>query len=372
MDKKTGIIVGIISGVLLILLIAVFAMDAKVEEIPSNLLVTVNGNGYDVDEFKKYMAYKYFESGDQTVEFSEDNVSYMLNLFILDHMYYTKAIEKGVKLPEEEKDYGAEYNEKKDSLVKFGISLEDYEKLAKEQAIIDTFKGSFSNYYEVPQNTYNEVVEDYKSRDLYNTYSFRVMQIPYTVPEEASGDEAKGETVTTETTEETADNTQTTEVTESTEELTEEEKKDTSKETQMALAEEILGKLRAGEKSGETFEDFCKEYGTYRFTFVGNGYTLVNGDIEYATSPVVKSKIGNDDDIYNAFIALNPGEYTEIFDLPTYNSLQIVKMESKEEGFVGEGEKELKDLLLSEMMESLVTNDSTYSVNQSGYINVLY
>ena len=51
MDKKTGIIIGIITAVIVVLVAVVFAMEGKTEKVDSNVILTLNGENYTVDEF---------------------------------------------------------------------------------------------------------------------------------------------------------------------------------------------------------------------------------------------------------------------------------------------------------------------------------
>ena len=121
----------------------------------------------------------------------------------------------------------------------------------------------------------------------------------------------------------------------------------------------------------EKYKEVSKEYGVTRFTFSGNEYKLVNGDLEYTTSPLLESKLGNKK-IYDAVLKLNSGDVTEIIEDEEYTSFNIVKLESLEDGFVGEGEKELKSVLLSEYANDVVSSGMHFEVNQAAYIRALY
>ena len=390
MDKRTGIIIAGSCILVLILIAIVFISDSKTLEVPSNVLLTVTSertvskNGdtnpsgetssgetqkitkkeqYTADDYKTYQLLSNYDNGDITKKpASDDERSEALNNFILNKLYYNAALKHQVKSTSET-DYAAEYEEKKADLEPYGVTSEQYAAYKKENDIVQAFKGSFGDYYSVPDDAYESVVDTYRSSGEYSTYSFRIMSIPYDAKsEEESGDATDvAETPSGEEAEPTPEVTET-----SSGEA--EEQKDTSKEAQQIVAQSVVERFR----SGEDFQELAKEFGSMRFTFVGSGYSLLNaGDLEYATSPLLKSKLGSSDEVYDAFMQLKPGECTEPIDMETYNSYQIVKLESVEDGFVGEGEKELKAILLSEIMDTLIIQDSKYDVNQSGYLQTL-
>ena len=91
---------------------------------------------------------------------------------------------------------------------------------------------------------------------------------------------------------------------------------------------------------------------------------IVNGDLEYAVYPVLESKIGNAE-LYEKFKALNVGEITEVVDDAENNMLYLAKLENVEDGFVGEAETEVKQILLSQYQETLIANENTYDINMT-------
>ena len=83
MDKKTGIIIGIITAVIVVLVAVVFAMEGKTEKVDSNVILTLNGENYTVDEFNIFSKLTNNESDDINKKMTEDEVVTMMNNFII-------------------------------------------------------------------------------------------------------------------------------------------------------------------------------------------------------------------------------------------------------------------------------------------------
>ena len=140
-----------------------------------------------------------------------------------------------------------------------------------------------------------------------------------------------------------------------------------SRENVLAKAERVLAEVRA---SGD-FEALAKENASYRITFKGAGYAFVNGEIEYATSPILESKV-NCHELYHALIETNSGDTTEVIEDEEGSAFYFAKLENVQEGFVGEAEKELKEILLLQYANTLVMSDVKYEINTAAVMRVLY
>lgn len=342
MDKKTGIILGIIAAIVVVLVAMVFVMDSKVETMDKNTILVVEGENYTIDEFQKFAKIiNHEESGDITKKMTEEETMSMLDAFLIQKIYLNAAKKHNIELESGDKaNFESDYE---DDIVAFNsgdISKEDFIKYETETALVEKLQRNIGDYYTLPDDIYEEIKESFKGEDLYKTYGFRLMQIPYEVPKSGeSGDIVEED----------------------------EEKEDLSRETQLKVAEDVLARI----KSGESFEELAKEYGSTRFTFKGNEYTLVNGTLEYTTSPLLESKLNNEK-IYNAVLKMNSGDLSEIIEDEEYTSFNIVKLESLEEGFVGEGEEEIKTILLNEYANDIVAQGVKFEMNQSAYIRALY
>lgn len=350
MDKKTGIIVGIITVVIVILVAVVFVMEKNSDDssLPDDVIAEINGNNYTVTEFKNYIKLSNLDDGDINKEMDEEEIQDMLEQFLQEKIYSEAAKNNGIELESGDvESFTKEYDEKVSTLVAANISREDYEKYKTDNSLKQELQTNISKYYEYPDDDYETVKENCKNQDMYKTYGYRLMAIPYENPK--SGDESGDVSGDVSGDSESG------------------EKEDLSREAQKKVAEDVLARI----KSGDDFEKLSKEYGSTRISFKGNSYVLVNGDLEYATMPLLSSKLGSED-LYNAVIKLNSGDVTDIIEDEQYTTLQIVKVESVEDGFTGEGETELKEVLLSQSADSIISAGIKYEVNQRAVLRTMY
>ena len=248
-------------------------------------------------------------------------------------------------------NFESDYDKDSSIYVNANISKEDYVKYKTETGTVQELKYNLDDYYTLPNDTYEAVRKSFEEEKMYNTYSYRLMTIPYEAPK--SGDES-GDVVDI-----LEDGLSSGDVSG--------DKEDLSRDAQLKIAEDVISRI----KSGESFEELAKEYGSTRLSFSGNEYKLINGEIEYATTPLLESKLGKKD-LYDVVIAMNSGDVSEVIEDKEGTSFSIIKLESKEDGFVGEGEKELKTILLNEYADDIVAGNAHYEMNQSAYIRALY
>ena len=352
MDKKTGIILGVIAALVVVLVAVAFAMDSKTEKLGKDVIVVVEGNEYTTQEFNKYAKIINHAQGDINKKMTEEEINAMLDSFLLHKVYLDAAIKHNITVESgETSSFSGDYDKEAKTFASANISKEDFVQYKTDEAIAQKLQMNFEDYYSLPKETYDAVVEAYKEQDLYKSYSFRLMTIPYEAP--TSGDES-GDTVDVLENEAGSGDVSG-------------DKEDKSRDAKLKVAEEVLAKI----KSGDSFEELAKEHGSMRFTFVGSEYTLLNGELEYAVSDVLKSKLGNDD-LYNAALEMNSGDVSEIIEDEEYTSFNILKIESIEEGFVGEAEKEFKSILLNQEAQNLVMQNVHYELNPAAYMRALY
>lgn len=349
MDKKTGVIIGIISAVIVVLIAIVFVTESKTEGVDKNVIMTVNGVNYTVDDFNIFAKLvNDDESDDINKNMSEEEIEEMLNDYLIRKIYSDDAKDHDIELESGDLEkFEEDYANDIEKYAKANISKEEYIKYQTEKTLEQTIKNDISKYHELPTDTYNQIVENYQAADLYKSYAFRMINIPYEkeTSGDTSGDISGDVTSTTESGDE----------------------EDMSREAQLKVAEDVLAKI----KSGDDFETLAKEYGSMRLSFTGNNYTLINGEIEYSPAPFLSSKLGNED-LYEAVIKLNSGDVTEIVEDEDYTAFYIVKLEAVEDGFVGESLKELKEVFLSQYADDIVAQNTKYEVNQSAFIRVIY
>lgn len=337
-------VVLIIAVVIVALVIGVFAMSAGTPKTSTSTLLTVNGKDFTVDDFYDYAYIKNEADGDISKEITSGDKETMLNDFMQKKIYLASAEKHAITVESEDiENFKTEYASKANTFASYGVTEEDYVSYKEEESKIDTLKSTFGEYYELPSNVYEQFVDSYSGDEL-KSYSYRMMVFYYDAPVENSGD-----------TEESGEVTEETENAESGEVLP-----DRSKETILAKVENVHEQLL----NGGDFGELAKENASYRITFKNNGYTFVNGDIEYAVYPVLESKVGNKD-VFEALLKMNAGELTEIIEDPENNAFYLAKLESVEDGFIGEAETEVKEILLSEYQDTLIANENIYDVNMT-------
>ena len=337
MDKK-NIIIGVIAAVVVALIVAVFAMSSGVPKVSKDIMVTVDGAEYTIDDFEIYKYIKNEADGDISKELTVDELTTMVDEFVKSKVYVSAANKKGIRVPsEEEETYKNDYAGKASTYKKYGISESDYLRYARDEYKEKELSNNFANYYELPEEYYNDFVDSYTGDK--KSYEFRIMMFGYDadVSGDTSGD-ASGDSGDSK-----------------------------SRENVLAKVEKTLAEVKA---SGD-FEALAKENASYRPTFAGASYVYVNGTIEYATTPLLETKLNNTD-LYNALIKLNSGDTTEIIEDTEGSAFYFAKLENVQEGFVGEAASELKDLLLLQYAQTLIMKDVSYEVNNSAVMRVLY
>lgn len=367
MDKKKSIIIGVIVVVIVALVFVVMGMSSNVPKVSLDTLMTIDGNEYSVNEFKKYMFIKKEASGDIAAELKPEEIESLVNEFSAQKLYVASANKKGIKVSAEEiTHFKEDYAKKAETFGAYAISESDYLKYAEDEYKEEELSNKFAEYYELPEKYYTDLLENYSGDQ--KTYSFRMMSFYYDEEtsgdvhehvhedelENISGDDVSGDVVPEVSGDVSGDK--------------EEEKEDRSRATILATAEDVLSQVRSG--SGD-FGALAKEHSSMRFTFNGSQYTLINGDVEYATTAVLESKIGNVD-AYNAMLKLKAGETTDIIEDEENNVFYLVKVESIEDGFVGSGDKELREILLMQYQEDVMLTGITYDFNTSALLRLYY
>lgn len=339
MNKKS-IIVGIIVAVMVALIVVVFAMSSNVEKVSKDIIATVDGVDYDITEFKDYMYIKNEADGDISKRLTTEEIDTMFNEFLETKIYVSAANKKGITIPsEEEETFKEEYQAKADTYASYNVSEADYIRFASDEYKQTELSNNFSAYYELPEEYYNSFVESYT--DDKKSYEYRIMMFGYN--EEVSGDasgDASGDTTSN---------------------------SEKSRSNVLAKVENVLAEVR---NSGD-FEALAKENASYRLAFEGAGYTFVNGGLEYATSPILESKLGNTD-LYNAFLNLNSGDTTDVIEDTEGRAFYIAKLENVQDGFTGKADEELRTLILLQYAETLILQDVKYEINAAAAMRVFY
>ncbi len=178
------------------------------------------------------------------------------------------------------------------------------------------------------------------SGDELKTYTYRLMKFSYEEPK--SGD--SGDMAEVEHDEHDGHD-------HSEEELAE-EKEDRSKETMLLKAQTALNAV----KSGDDFETTAKEHADMDYIISDNTLKVINGELLTQVVPVMQSQMSFSTgallvpaEVLEKMKTCEHGSYTDIIDVPEASGYYFVKVEKVEDGFVGEADKEFRNLLLQSM-----------------------
>ncbi|MBR3888044.1 MAG: peptidylprolyl isomerase [Clostridia bacterium] len=342
MDKKKSIAIIVIAVVMVVLVIAVLATShADDSALGADELVSIGENVYTVKECKDYIKITNEAAGDITKATTDEEKEEIINQFLSEKIYAHAAAENGITVPEEEiQTFKKDYTEKA-VYAENGISEEEYLRYATDNYLYTQLSQNLEDYYELPDEYYDAFVESVE--DPMKSYSFRVMTFYYEEPKsgDASGD-VSGEAV-------------------------EQISGELLRDAVYAKAENVRNQVI----NGGDFEKLAQENSSYRYTFNGSSYTLVNGNLEYAVSVLLQDKLGSEA-LYNAVKDLKSGECSALVEDTEANVINFVKVETVEDGFTGEANEEVREILLYQYQDTLVTGDAHYHMNQTALLKVYY
>lgn len=292
MDKKSLAIVVILGVVLIGIIVAAFVYDGAI----NTTILEVNGTKYDKKDFESYLKVWQYENGEEAVEMDTMFSQYQV------YKLYSQYVDKyGIELPSGEKVTVPEEADITKLAEDYNLSKDEYMKTKTEIATVDYLFANLQDYWHVSDADYEE--HKGENADKFKMYDYRIMQVSVEQPKETSGDisgDASGDV--------SGDN-------------SEQARKDAAK----SRAVEALAKV----KSGDSFEEVAKEYGTNRITYNGSGYSVVNGNIESVSGLYMEDYI-YEEDVLSALTTLKVGEYSEIYDNDT--SYMFVYLENIREG----------------------------------------
>ncbi len=344
MDKKQLVIVYVIATVIVALVVGVVIVSDTTPRLTKNEVLKVKNNIYTLDELEKFMNISKEADGDIEKSLTEEEMETIYSNFIQSKIYAAAADSKKISFPSGEATSAqAEYDSKAEIFEAHGITSGDYMRYAEDNYKMTTLKNNFSAYYDLPEDLYNEFKNSYSGDDL-KSYSFRTMRFYYEEPE--SGESGDVEPKVNESGE-----------------VVEDRRKDVIR----AKAEAALVEVN----NGGDFEKIAEEHADGRYTIHNNGLLYLNGNLEYAIGPTLESKLGSID-LYNKVKALNAGEVTEIVHDEEGTSFLFTKLESVEDGFVGEADKEVREELLMQIQESIILEEVKYEENMSALIQFMY
>ncbi|MBQ8299987.1 MAG: hypothetical protein IJX99_09100 [Clostridia bacterium] len=344
MDKKQMVIVSVIAAIVVALVVGVVVVSDTTPRLTKQEVLKVDNNIYTVEELEKFMYISKEADGDIEKALTEEEMETIYGEFIQSKVYAAAADSKKISFPSGEvASAQSKYDSKASVFEAHGITSGDYMRYAEDNYKMTTLMNNISTYYELPEDIYNEFKNSYSGDDL-KSYSFRTMRFYYEVP--ASGESGDVEPKVNESGEIVEDR---------------------RKESVRAKAEAALAAVN---NSGD-FEKIAEEQADGRYTINNNGLVYLNGNLEYAIAPILESKLGSKD-LYEKVKALNVGEVTEMVDDTEGTSFIFTKLESVEDGFVGEADKEVREQLISEVQETIILKDVSYQENMSALIQFLY
>lgn len=299
MDKKTGILIGVLIVLVIALIVGAFIADSN-----DPYILTINDVKYEKEGFEKYYRVRYFEEEeklkDQEVaegeepktvdkeELKETALNEYANALVVNQIGAMRGYQPSEDLMQSiiETYDGEEFN--RDRLTELGITREEYLEAKRLTAMQNDFYNRLDEYYGVDDETYNNYMTE--NEDNLKGYDFRVMQFAITTNEEDG----------------TSD-----------------------KDAVVEKANAILERA----KNGEDFETLAKENATSRLVISNSELLQYNGELETVDSPYLSNYLSNTD-LYNALIALQPGEYTTVItndNAATFARLEAVRDDVTEE-----------------------------------------
>lgn len=342
MDKKQTIIVSIISAIVLIMIIAVVIVSEKTPRLKNDEVLKVGEKVYTTQDLRKFSYIKNEIAGDINKVLSDEEKQSICDQFVQQKIYAAAASTKKIIFPSGD-ETGAlnTYESKKEQFEAKGITSGDYLAYAEDEYLYNTLSRDFGAYYTLPEEIYTKFTSQYSGDDL-KTYSFRKMMFRYEEPE--SGD-----------TLESGDS-------------TEEPKEDRSIETMRAKAEKALEDV----KNGVDFEEVAKENADMDLVFTSSGISRVNGELQHSISPSLNYKINATAEVVEKIKTMKSGEITDVMIDEEGKRLFIVKVESIEDGFVGEADNEVRAELLNENVLDIIIKSVNYQDNVSGMLKYMY
>lgn len=288
MDKKSIAVVVVLGVILIGIVIATFVYDAKI----NTSIVEINGVKYSKDDFESYLKVWQYENGEEPVDMDTMFSNYQV------YKLYSQYVDKyKIELPSGEQIEALTEEDKTKLQNDYALAENEYRRVKTEIAKVDYLYSNLPSYWKVSDEDYEE--HKGENADKFKMYDYRVMQVAVESAPETSGD-VSGDV--------SGDN-------------GEQARKDAA----MAKAVEALAKV----KSGDSFEEVAKEYGTNRITYTNGGYTIVNGSLETVSGLYMEDYLW-DENIIKALQTLNKGEYSEIFE--NENSYTFVYLEDVREG----------------------------------------
>lgn len=333
MDKKQLIIVSALGALIVALVCFVVFSSENTERLTKNQPLRIEDTIYEISDVEKYLriaSAESGESGDINASFSSEEKESFCNLIYLPRKIYASAAEKKkILFPEEElKNAKEDFSKKSAEFARYGITEEDYLKYREEQYKEQTLNNNFASYFKIDDEDYKEMISAYSGDEL-KTYTYRLMRFAYEEPVSGeSGDMHEGH------------------------DHSDEEKEDRSKETMLLKAQAALTAV----KSGDDFETVAKEQADMDYIIEDNTFKVLNGGLLTKVVPVIETQTSFSTgalvvpaEVFEKMKTCEVGGYTEIIDVSEASGYYFVKVENIEDGFVGEGDKEFRKLLLESM-----------------------
>lgn len=333
MDKKTGIIIGVLAAIVLILVLVVFGLETKSTGLTSSDVLRINNEIYSRSEFEDFLRYTLYQNdGEIKIDEEDEETAQALEagtskeeIFksnTLNSFYQMKvcglvAKDKGITVDAEKlEEISGDFEAEKDKITRFGLSKESYVEIEKGQTIVQMISNEPSKYLTLPDGVYDEYLKQFSGDDL-KSYTYRMMQVNYTadkVSGESSGE--SGEIIPG------------------------------NRDEKEAYMNEIVARIN----SGVSFEE-AAESGDNRLIFVGNGIQFAKSIEENSAAFLLEQKITNEDAL-NAVKNAKDGEMTDVID--TGDAFEIYLVEKVQDGIVGKAKDELVELMISSYAQDLI------------------
>ena len=185
--KGNGEVVVILIAAIIIIgaIVALFIGDAT-----NDILLTVGGEKFTVDDFKNYVKVWNYEDNS-----SKDNVSQMFSQYEVYKIYSQRAKKAGLELDGSELPASPESGDEAILLNDFALTSGDYMKVKNEIALAEKLYSSPYELGKVPKDISGDYLlylyQNGRIKDMdIHTYKFRVIQVPIEQPDEETQNEA--------------------------------------------------------------------------------------------------------------------------------------------------------------------------------------
>ena len=176
MDKKTGIIIGVLGAIVLVLVLVVFGLETKSAGLTSSDVLRINNEIYSRSEFEDFLRYTLYKNdGEIKIDEEDEDTAHALEngtskeeIFksnTLNSFYQMKVCElvandKNIVVEAEKlEEISGDFEKNKEKVEKFGLGKESCVNIEKGQAVVQMILNEPSKYLTLPDGVYDEYLK---------------------------------------------------------------------------------------------------------------------------------------------------------------------------------------------------------------------